>query len=254
MGKERSRLCLCTCTTHCRTFSVATCRYDGTGCWIPRGTRDNHARDEKRLRAERSRKLDYQPPIPPPNPPSLEGNTSPIKCFEDEFMYLSSCPTTSLTKPLLFLNDPCLHGAFVPPQFGEIIRGNTGKYALRPDRQVNEAFIFVENRLCNILALLDNIDSGEDSKNALAQAVCDHLVHLNHQKGMQWAQYRGILQGSAAPRSEAPSLVVVNPGARKFLLYMYCYFLPRKSSRTTFLPTGTIDASSEGGSSPHSRS
>lgn len=221
MGKERSPLCLCICKIHCRIFNIITGRYEGTGRWIPRGSRDNHARDEKRLRCER--KSDY--PLPPlPNPSSLEDNNkSLITSFEDEFIYLSSCPITSLTKPLLFLNDPCLHGEFIPPQINEIIRGNTGKYALRPDRQVNEAFILVENRCYNILALLDNIESDEESKNALAQAICDHLVHLNHQKGMHWAQHRGIPQGSIT--SGAPSLAVVNTGPHKFLSCTY-YFLP----------------------------
>lgn len=216
MVKERLRLSLCTCKAHCKPLNIATGRYEGAGRWIPRGTRDNHVKDEKRGLRQRLLTLGDKSnllPISTPNlpirqSPKADGGGSVIKCFEDEFLYLSSCPTTSPKTMLLFVNDPRLHEEFNLPQPSEILSGNTGKYALRPDRQVNEAFIFVENRCCNILALLDNIDVEEEveeeSRNTLAHAVFDHLVNLNHQKGVQWSQHRAPSRPSA--------FLVVNTG------------------------------------------
>jgi hypothetical protein len=114
-----------------------------------------------------------------------------------------------------------LHGEFTLPPIGEILCGNTGKYALRSDRQANEMFILVESRCCNILALLGNIDNREVSRNALAQAVVNHLVHLNHQKGMQWAHYR-------APPGLSP-FIVVNTGECKIPPLHLCFLPPKQN-------------------------
>lgn len=239
--KKRQLLSLCSCKSHCKTFNAVTGRFEGTGRWIPRGTRDDHVRDEKRESARslitlgghgnRSKNLDYLLPSVPKDPsihypPSdarscEDRDKSLLKCFEDEFSYLSSCPTTSLTKPLVFLNDPGFHGEFIPLSFDEMLMGNSGKYALCPSRQANEAFIYIEYRCCNILAHLDNIE-GTEERDALALAISDHLVYLNHQKGIHWAQHRGT---RTVPAQGATALLVVNTGQKEFLS-LNILFLP----------------------------
>ena len=227
--KKRQPLSLCTCKSHCRTFNAVTSRYEGIGRWIPRGTRDDHVRDEKRGRSLITlggKTLDSPPPPSissgpstqyptSDNSPSEDRDKSLLKCFEDEFLYLTSCPTTSLTKPLIFLNDPDLNGEFISPEFEEMLMGNSGKYALCPHRQANEAFIHIEYRCCNMLAHLGNI-KGTEERDALALAISDHLVYLNHQKGIQWARYRGTVQGATS----GPALLVVNTG-EKFFCFGY---------------------------------
>ena len=227
--KKRQPLSLCTCKSHCRTFNAVTGRYEGIGRWIPRGTRDNHVRDEKRGRSLITlggKTLDSPPPPSissgpstqyptSDNSPSKDRDKSLLKCFEDEFLYLTSCPTTSLTKPLIFLNDPDLNGEFISPEFEEMLMGNSGKYALCPHRQANEAFIHIEYRCCNMLAHLGNI-KGTEERDALALAISDHLVYLNHQKGIHWARYRGTVQGATS----GPALLVVNTG-EKFFCFGY---------------------------------
>lgn len=230
MKKKRQLLSLCTCKSHCRIFNVVTGNYEGTGRWIPRGTRDNHIRDEKRggsliatfLGGRGSSKvLENALPLSVPKDPSIQHPSSSsddrdislLKSFEDEFLYLSSCPATSLTKPLIFLNDPVLHGEFIPPQFKEMLTGNSGKHALCPYRQANAAFIYIEYRCCNILAHLGNIEGMGPERDVLGLAISDHLVYLNHQKGVHWAQHRNGVstQGTA-------SVPVVNTGEKDLFL------------------------------------
>jgi hypothetical protein len=214
-----------------------------------------------------SKNLDYplSSPSVPKDPssqyPSSEVSSpedrdkSLLKCFEDEFSYLSSCPTTSLTKPLVFVNDPDFYGEFTPPPFDEMLMGNSGKYALCPYRQANEAFIYIEYRCCNILAHLGNIE-GTEERDALALAISDHLVYLNHQKGVQWAQHRGANTVPAAQGATSGlALLVVNTGEKKlFSLSILLFFSYHKMCRTTFLSTRTSDTSSKGSGGPHTRS
>lgn len=66
-----------------------------------------------------------------------------------------------------------------------------------------------------MLAHLGNI-KGTEERDALALAISDHLVYLNHQKGIHWARYRGTVQGATS----GPALLVVNAG-EKFFYFGY---------------------------------
>lgn len=108
------------------------------------------------------------------------------------------------------------------PEFPEILEPNAGIYALRPDLRINQAFIMTENRCCNIFTLLRTIKHSKDSRDALMQALVDHLVFLNYQKSLQWAQFRGGQSRGGltrTPNGEAKSPLIVNSGD-----YLSSYF------------------------------
>lgn len=134
--------------------------------------------------------------------------------LRDEFLFLSSCPTTSAYKPLIFFNNPISNGEFVTTKFPKILEPNSGKYALRSDLHINQVFIMTENRCSTIYASLRVIKNARDSRDALMQDVVDHLVYLDQQKGYQWAQYRTGQAPRGAPTSnnEVRLPLIVNSG------------------------------------------
>jgi hypothetical protein len=247
MGKERSSLCLCTCKAQCQILDPTTGRYDGR--WIPRTTRDVHVRDEKNRR--RQRQLQHLHTLDPSAVTlpirAVNQDDESISHFQDEFLFLSHSPITSLKNPLVFTNNPLTNGEFVAPEFPEILEPNSGIYALRSDLRVNQAFIMTENRCCNIFTSLRTMKSSKDSRDALMQALVDHLVFLNYQKSLQWAQFRGGQSPGGLTRTSndgAKSPLIVNSGN-----YLFSYF-PLASNaihfRTLFLHNGD-DAHCKGG-------
>jgi len=214
MGKERSAHCLCTCKAQCQILSPTTGRYYGR--WIPRSTRDAHVRDERnRRRQDNLQRLRTLDPLAVTPLIRVVNQDESISRFRDEFLFLSNSPTTSLKNPLVFINNPLTNGEFVAPRFPEILEPNSGIYALRSDLRINQAFITTENRCCNIFAFLRTIRHSRDSRDALMQALVDHLVFLNYQKSLRWAQFRGGQSTSGltrTPSGEAKSPLIVNSG------------------------------------------
>jgi len=214
MGKERSAHCLCTCKAQCQILSPTTGRYYGR--WIPRSTRDAHVRDERnRRRQDNLQRLRTLDPLAVTPLIRVVNQDELISRFRDEFLFLSNSPTTSLKNPLVFINNPLTNGEFVAPRFPEILEPNSGIYALRSDLRINQAFITTENRCCNIFAFLRTIRHSRDSRDALMQALVDHLVFLNYQKSLQWAQFRGGQSTSGltrTPSGEAKSPLIINSG------------------------------------------
>jgi hypothetical protein len=218
MEKRRSPLCLCTCKNQCLSLNPTNGRYEGSGRWVPRSTRDNHVRDDKRGRRQSQMQhllLDHTVATYPTQvaDPVKEDNES-VARLQDEFLLLSSCPTTSTNKPLIFVNSPISNGEFVTTKFPKILEPNSGKYALRSDRHINQVFIMTENRCCTIYASLQVMENSRDSRDALMQDVVDHLVYLDQQKGYQWAQYRigQAPRGMPTPNNEARLPLIINSG------------------------------------------
>jgi len=229
-SKMRSSLCLCTCKNQCLILNPTNGRYEGEGQWVPRSTHHNHIRDDRRRKMQRqiqrSRSvLDRSALMQPPQmaDPGNQDERS-LSCFWDEFLFLSSCPTTFIKKPLIFVHNPVSNSEFLTTEFPDILKPNSGKYTLRPDQHVNQEFLMTENRCCNIFASLQAIKKSKDSKNSLMQAIVDHLVYLNQQKGLQWAQCRRGRTARGLPtlaNDEARLPLIVNSGNCLFSKYSF---------------------------------
>ena len=211
---QRSRTSLCKCRSYCTTYNAWTRTYEG-GRLLPRSTRDNHMKDDKRLSASqhaRSRMLTLTQQSGRPSSFSMqveqphgleESLAAQLVLTENELSWHSQQPFTSLSAPLVFIQQPQNSGPFYVDPEVTTLEPNTGIYALNERCQVNAVFLSSERRLHEIMTNLSNILCHAESANPsnptstpdLLDQACNLLMDMQRQKEYQWAQQRGRIHG-----------------------------------------------------------
>ena len=197
-----SKTSICKCQSWCTTLNPSTGLYEGDGKVQSRGTRVNHARDDK-LRAAQEQMTSPSGRMPRPLIQSLRGAMSSllgngplstadsqanwIQNAEKEVSWLCELPVTSLTIPLEFLNDPATHGHYTLPSKAEIIQPNSGLHSLRVGCRANAAFLATESRFCKLITLLMTMER-TDGTISTTNRVYGELDRLNKEKELQWVQ------------------------------------------------------------------
>lgn len=223
---KKSKTCLCTCRSHCTTYNASTNSYEGNGNMLPRGTRDNHLRDDKRLatqerttspswrsripsfrrRSLRPSSVEVEPP--PLSPPSVEdANLNFIRLLKDELLWYCELPLSSPHRPLQFIHDPASNDQYATPPGEELLHPNAGLYALRLDCPCNTALLATESRLCEMVSLLTAMDRTEEGE-ALIERIQEELDLMSREKGVHWDEQRGNL---------SPDRIFVNTGNFLFI-------------------------------------
>jgi len=192
-------LVLCTCPSLCRIYNPVTGSHEGSGLWIPRSTRNDHIRDQRRSKA--------LVPRMPINSTQLDTCSAKLDAMCAEVKWLSTLPITSSIKPLEFLHNPMTSGPHTLPSLSDMLKANYGMFSLKADRPVNQPLLTVEFRyaqIFNTLRTATYTPRNEEKGNTLHAMVYDELIRLNSQKGLQWSQQR------VAHNSQGP--VIVNTG------------------------------------------
>jgi hypothetical protein len=241
--RTRPKLCICTCRSYCRTLNPISGVYEGSGCWIPRGTRDSHVRDDRRRLQNGTRIRAMAPHVN--SQVDHEGDKSygaqatiKIKLLQDEIEWLSGCPVSSLATSFVFCNNPVSTGIFIMPLQDETIRPNHGLYALRSDCGANRAFLHAENRYCNMLWTIYRMQGANVNPLGLEETremILEQLTRLNREKYFQWAQQRVHVNDSGA--------ILVNTGKYKHTLSIFTLFDADHS--TSFLAARTVGSCSK---------
>lgn len=223
MPAVRSVSKICKCRSHCTTLNPATGLYEGEGQLHTQGTRYNHARDDKLLKArEKIKKFLLPRKVRSTARSQLEASTSAhaaddddhrhpqanwLKRIHDEFAAYCEVPVTSPTVPLVFNHHPAHNGEYIRPSKDQLLLPNFGLYSLLEKRcHTNAPFIATENRLCELASL--SKEGTSDEASTLYNAILEELARLNWQKEHHWEQQRG---GSSHK-------VVVNTGKADFTL------------------------------------
>ena len=124
-----------------------------------------------------------------------------LKPLQDEIEWLSGCPVSSLVTSFVFCNDPVSTGIFIMPLQDETIHPNHGLYALRLDCGANSAFLHAENRYCNMLWTIHQMQGANVNPLGLEETremILEQLACLNREKSFQWAQQRAHVNHSGA--------------------------------------------------------
>jgi hypothetical protein len=126
---------------------------------------------------------------PPTGPEGDQEGVCPdwVKLTANEIQWLCGLPVTSPTVPLVFVNDPTVHGEFNFPSRTEMLQPNSGFHALRVGCQANAAFLTIENRFCKLIALLSAMQPCNNTV-SLSDWLERELNQLNHEKAHQWTQ------------------------------------------------------------------
>ncbi|KAL0945197.1 hypothetical protein HGRIS_004346 [Hohenbuehelia grisea] len=95
---------------------------------------------------------------------------------------------TSPIKPLVFLNDPLAHGAFVRSE--DLSIPNVGLHALFPGSQANFAYLQMENRLCELFSLARTQAVPSPRRQQTVAELRAEFCRLNDEKAQQWARHR----------------------------------------------------------------
>ena len=143
--------------------------------------------------------MNTRPKPSPSAPPDVsrsdhEAQANWVKLIETEVQWLSEAPVTSYGVPLVFVNDPLVHGDYTWPSTTEILQPNWGLHALRVGHRANNALLTTENRLCELIALTGTMKHSEELVD-LAEKLHIELSRLNREKELQWAQQRVALVG-----------------------------------------------------------
>jgi hypothetical protein len=86
---------------------------------------------------------------------------------------------------LVFVNDPIESGPYQNQDPKQIRRPNVGPYALTLAHK-NRIYLEYENRLCNILDILESMDA-TDGKESIEDRILQELIRVNRLKGLEWS-------------------------------------------------------------------
>jgi hypothetical protein len=89
---------------------------------------------------------------------------------------------------LEFVNDPIESGPYQNQDPKQIKRPNVGLYALTLAHR-NQIYLEYEDRLCNILDILELMDATEMKDNT-EDRVLQELIRINQIKGLEWSGQR----------------------------------------------------------------
>src|SRR6266702_5238317 len=87
-----------------------------------------------------------------------------------------------------FVNYPVESGPYQNPGPHQIRQPNVGLYALMLAHK-NQVYLEYENRLCNILDMLESLDA-TDGKESMEDRVLQELIRINRLKGLEWSGQR----------------------------------------------------------------
>ncbi|KAG6904001.1 hypothetical protein DXG01_013429, partial [Tephrocybe rancida] len=220
-------------------FVPANPIYEGPGEIHTRGTKANHAKDD-RLRAAqeranspsfRSRLLGRRQNSPPANNPLFGRSPSPsqaepapptppsapprsvddLTLIEHEVAWLSKGLVTSPTSPLVFENVPTENGPFLRSHEHDVSHPNDGLYALVPGRRSNYAYLLREARVCKLVAQVSTMEASDAQEQVLGKLYME-LDHLLQQKEYSWSEQRAHL---------TPEKITVNTGKLTFIGVVY---------------------------------
>jgi hypothetical protein len=89
---------------------------------------------------------------------------------------------------LEFFSDPIKCGPYQCHDPQQIRLPNVGPYALT-SAQKNQVYLEYENRLCNILDMLESMET-TDEKESTEDRVLQELMRINQLKGLEWSGQR----------------------------------------------------------------
>lgn len=179
-------------------YNLVTGLYEGRGSIVPRSTRDNHVREDKR-HAHNHNRRNTPPSRIDQNAdaflyPLGESTQTWITLIESEVECRSRLLVSSPFEAFVFLRSPELEGPYTEPCDAQLMRPNLGVYALHPGHRMNAAFLETENRFCELFSMLSTLNPTAEMQ-ALKDNIHNELRRINRQKGMQWAQQRSRQTG-----------------------------------------------------------
>jgi hypothetical protein len=89
---------------------------------------------------------------------------------------------------LNFVNDPTKSGPYQRKTPDQLVRPNVGLHALKSTPK-NHIFLEHENRLCEILRVLESLDTTE-AKEDMEDRVIQELIRINQLKEIEWSGQR----------------------------------------------------------------
>jgi len=203
-----SRLVQCTCRSHCLSFNPETQTYEGGGGLVSKSTAANHRRDD--LLSESldaftenvaTQVLGRSPPPEspnhcPPHPVPRDQNTGfhgqpPLDDFyftlETETTY--RCTWTPTNPSLVFFMDASPTLQYRYPSTSEMRTPNREPYSLDPRNTANATYLENENRLCEILRVLERRPVS-DARDRLLARVYEGLEKMEIHKATEWNRQR----------------------------------------------------------------
>ena len=187
----RPNTVICKCKSHCTLFNPVTGTYEGDGHSIPRGTRDQHVKDDKRHDHDQAVAIVTTPSQLAESALASQGVRNRwIQRIADEIPLLSSFPVTARNKPLVFKRQPASNGVFQWPGDLDMTIGNHGTYALATNESANQAYLAVEQRLCELFSFVRYSHDNSEPTNSLLDRLHRELCRLNHEKEVEWSQQR----------------------------------------------------------------
>ncbi|KAF4607040.1 hypothetical protein EYR38_001097 [Pleurotus pulmonarius] len=171
----------CHCRSHCAKWDPQTHSFIG-GKSVSRSTRDNHGRDDKRLHVESE-----DVAIPVASAPEEVGGW--LLLAQQEVAAMAALPSSSLNKPLVFINDPRAatlgeYALHMDPR-----HPNTGIHALQTNKRSNTAFLHSELRVAHLLSKASLLAESQEV-NTLISSLEDYLHQLDCEKELHWSQQR----------------------------------------------------------------
>ena len=203
-----SRLVQCTCRSHCLSFNPETQTYEGEGGLVSKSTAANHRRDDLLSesldaftenvatqvlgRSPPPEFLNHRSPHLAPRDQStgFHGQPPPDDFYftlETETAY--RCTWTSTNPSLVFAMNPSPTLQYRYPSTFEMRTPNREPYALDPRNTVNAAYLENENRLCEILRVLERRPV-YDAWDRLLARVYEGLEKMEIHKETEWNRQR----------------------------------------------------------------
>jgi hypothetical protein len=114
-----------------------------------------------------------------------------LRLIDTELDAQSELPTTSLNRPLRFINEPSTAGAYEFVMI-QALGPNVGLYALSLEAPANSAFLLAESRVFELYRTLQTFQQDDGVLNAIEKAL-DVLGSLDREKEMHWSGQRTAL-------------------------------------------------------------
>lgn len=182
---KAGKTALCRCRLYCTTYNEVTKCYEGPGNWIPQSTKSNHMRDSRRLASPSSSALAMNLSS---IPEMGRERATEIDIILAEFQCLSSW-AVSTAKSLTFVNNPLQIGPYRRPIYQDLLKANSGIYALSSQSQRNENFLSAENSYCNLVTRLRCFQPGIERDFAI-NSIENEIIRINRIKGLEWDRQR----------------------------------------------------------------
>ena len=194
---------LCTCRSHCSEYDPEKKVYTG-GQLVNRATRFEHRKDDIRSQGldnfatnvastilDESSHLGLSRGIGDPStlsPLLAEIRSQELLTIEREIRGRITWTPTDWT--LVFAADPAPDQEFEDPLSVAEYIPNNGPHALTPSHQRNLAFIENENRLFEVVILLNSLTLHPEQRDELSEMAIAGLREMMHHKRREWDRQR----------------------------------------------------------------